>query len=346
MRISPWFCKFFQRFCQVIVWFTSNMEYFDVVIIGGGPAGSTSAITLSRLGHKVLLYDEIRPNKLRIDESLPSGTQQLLHKLVIMEQFLKESYMISYGNVFAWGSPKLETADFILNPYRNGWQINRINFNMFLQRIAQNVGTNIHVGKANVMFSGDEWCVVDETSQYDDVKCRWIVDASGRNSIISKKYGANKTHTDKLIAFVSFLDSNTKEDQDTRTLIESVSNGWWYTALIQPKKRVIVFLTDADLVDNSKMVSYDGFVATINKTLHISKIVKEKEYIFQDSIQGTNAGSSYLDKYMGQNWIAVGDAAMSFDPISSQGILNAMYTGISLVLHEETFEAVCDKCRN
>lgn len=306
------------------------MKYFDIAVIGGGPAGTIAALTLSRIGHKVLLFDQVLPtSRFHIGEALPPAARQLLQKLGILEHFLKESHLPSYGNLFAWGSQKLENMDFILNPHGHGWHLNRIDFDNLLQRIAHDAGTRICIDKVDgVVIDGNEWHVSSHSSEHKDFRCKWIVDASGRQSSIAKKHGANRLHTDKLIAFFSFFYSDVKEDHDTRTLIESVPDGWWYTALIPHKKRVVVFLTDSDLVDGREILSCDGFISALNKTLHICKIIKEKRYALQDPIQGVDAGSSHLDKFVGHNWIAVGDAAMSFDPLSSQGILNAMYTGM------------------
>lgn len=311
----------------MIIWITS-MKYFDVIIVGGGPAGSTVALTLSRAGHKVLLFDEALSTKFHIGETLPSGARQLLQKLGILHKFLKEEHIPSYGNLSAWGSQELTNTDFVLNPYGNGWHLNRSAFDMFLQSIAHDAGTIIHNDKVSTIVNEDGLYVFPKSSKYGDIRCKWIIDASGRRSSIARKYGATRIQIDKLVSFFGVFYSNTRKDHDTRTLIESVSNGWWYTVQIPNGKRIVAFLTDFDLVNKSELLSYEGFASMLNETRHVCRTIKENDYILQGSVQGTDAGSSYLDKFVGCNWIAVGDAAMSFDPLSSQGILNAMYTGM------------------
>ena len=128
------------------------MKYFDIIIVGGGPAGTTTALTLSQYGHKVLLYDDIHKSKYHIGQTLLPVARQLLQKLGVLESFLNGPHIPNYGNLFAWGSQNLENTDFILNPHGHGWHVDRDNFDAILKNIAHDAGTNICNDKVNAVI--------------------------------------------------------------------------------------------------------------------------------------------------------------------------------------------------
>jgi hypothetical protein len=117
-------------------------------------------------------------------------------------------------------------------------------------------------------------------------------------------------------------------DGDRRTLVEAVADGWWYTALLPSWDRVAAFLTNADLADRRALLSAQGFVARLRQTRHVSAVLSRGAYRVGTRPRGADARSHRLDRFIGSGWVAVGDAATAFDPLSSQGILNALYTGL------------------
>src|SRR6185369_6589717 len=117
-------------------------------------------------------------------------------------------------------------------------------------------------------------------------------------------------------------------DADTRTMVESAPDGWWYTALLPCGRRVVAWLTDADLADRTALLSPGGFAARLLESPHVGARLACFGYELQGRPRGSGAGSARLDRFAGDGWLAVGDAALSFDPLSSQGMLNALYTGL------------------
>jgi len=87
-------------------------------------------------------------------------------------------------------------------------------------------------------------------------------------------------------------------------------------------------LTDLDLADKRKLLSIKGFAEYLAQTKHLQALCVQHGYAVSDRPQGVDASSGRLDQCTGANWLAVGDAAVSFDPLSSQGIANALYTGM------------------
>jgi hypothetical protein len=131
--------------------------------------------------------------------------------------------------------------------------------------------------------------------------------------------------------YVVFVTS--AEDKDRRTLIEAVESGWWYSAKLPHNRRVVAYHTDDSNPACKEVKKLDGFLNSIyGGTTHVSQVLQEGEY---DPVPGTKhphctvANSSYLDPYCDEEkgWWAVGDAAIAFDPLSSQGIITALKSG-------------------
>jgi 2-polyprenyl-6-methoxyphenol hydroxylase-like FAD-dependent oxidoreductase len=126
------------------------------------------------------------------------------------------------------------------------------------------------------------------------------------------------------------------EDSDRRTLIEAAKSGWWYSAKLPHNRRVVVYHTDDSDVSCKEVKSMEGFLnLAYGGTTHVSHVLREGEYDPVSEMrhpQRTAANSSYLepccDERMG--WWAVGDAALAFDPLSSQGIITALKSGYLL----------------
>jgi len=125
-------------------------------------------------------------------------------------------------------------------------------------------------------------------------------------------------------------------DGDHRTLIEATETGWWYTSQLSNNTRVVVYHTD-DIDPSSKRArKREGFLELLhNDTTHISQIMIENDYcLLLDSNfpRCTAACSSYLEPSADEIacWTAVGDAAMAFDPLSSQGMITALRMGCSV----------------
>ena len=115
------------------------------------------------------------------------------------------------------------------------------------------------------------------------------------------------------------------EDVDQTTRIKSVSNGWWYTALLPNKKRIAIFHGLLDSV--TKLVYHPTkFMEALIRENLIS--ASTEVLLLEEKIQARDASVKLLKEVAQDHFLAVGDAALSFDPLSSQGIFFALYSGI------------------
>ncbi len=311
-------------------------EDYEVVVVGGGPAGAASAITLARARRRVLLVEASDDDAaFKIGEALPPAARPLLQDMGLWENFVAQKHLPSYGNLSAWGSPFLNSTDFIFDPNGSGWHLDRTRFDALLRREALDAGARVNVGtKLNMKsteFSGDSW-LLSLTSNKSETKLRsrWLIDATGRASTVARARGERRYADDALVAFFGLF-APARElpatDQDSRTLIEAAPDGWWYTALLPAKHRVVAYLTDADLADQS-LRTKRGYSSILSRTEHVSACLDSHQYELRSAVKAASANSARLGCCTGRGWAAVGDAALSFDPVSSQGILTALFTGM------------------
>ena len=298
--------------------------HWDVVIAGGGPAGAVTALVLARAGHRVLLADCSSAAQ-RVGEALPPAARPLLRDLGLLPILSGDAHLTSVGNASAWGSDALQSSDFIFNVHGMGVHVDRPAFDQSLRSAAAAAGATLVTGRlewrggAKLRIGGQE----------APVKYRWLVDASGRSATLARALGARRHVHDQLLAFHARLDpSSGTVDTDNRAVIEAGPKGWWYTALLPSRSRLVVFFTDRDLFPVRSQLSPKEFTNGIRSTRHVRDIADPTRYGTPASAHGADAASSRLDAFAGDGWVAVGDAALAFDPLSSQGLYNALYSGM------------------
>jgi flavin-dependent dehydrogenase len=173
-----------------------------------------------------------------------------------------------------------------------------------------------------------EWVLqLDGPAGATPATCRWLVDATGRRSFIARRLGIAREDNDRLLAFAATFRPTTPGDVDSLSFVDSAADGWWYTALMPSGERVVVFFTDADEPAAVAAKSGSGFLAALATTRHVSQRVARFGYEMTGFPRGLDARSSRLERFHGPGWVAVGDAAVSFDPLSSQGLVAALDAG-------------------
>ena len=315
----------------------------DVVIAGGGPAGTAAAIALARAGRDVLLVAGSDDAGFKVGEGLPPNARSLLRDLGVLERVLADGHRASPGACAFWGDASPHANDFLFHLHGHGLQLDRSHFDAMLRDAAAQAGAQVVPDAfVRILTAGDaahpniialrsvDARRVDTRSHAatGSIEADWLIDATGRAASLARALGARKIAHDTQIAFHQRLRSARDDDHDGRTWVEAVRDGWWYSVLLPSRERLIAFITDADLCDHRRLLNDDGLWRARAGAPALHALCMAHGYAPATRASGADASGCHLDHAAGMRWLAVGDAALAFDPLSSKGISNAMYTGL------------------
>lgn len=307
---------------------------FDAAIVGGGPAGATVALCLARRGWRVCLFEATRFDGERYGETLPPEVNPLLRELGVFDEFRALAPLESPGIVSIWGGPPSE-QDYLCNRHGPGWHVDRNRFDQMLCRQAAAAGATwfegCRAGVAGDIGKNDRarWSV-------GEIAARVLVDASGRNGLRIGRDGqrigggGQRETEDRLLAIVLRLIHPGGAPPDERTYVETTPDGWWYSAPLPQGETIAMFFTDCDL--------YTREGIAIEEQLSQASLTRGRMLGAQAVATRTVYASSSCRKAIaGEAWLAVGDSASSYDPLSGMGIVKALRQATNAAIAADGF---------
>jgi flavin-dependent dehydrogenase len=307
----------------------------DVAVLGGGPAGAAAALTLARAGRTVAVIERSRDDRPRVGETLPPSARPLLARLGLWREFLAAGHLPSPSVLSAWGDDTPYENHAILNPHGMGWHLDRERFDRMLLDAARRAGATawcgarLHTcerlpdGRWELAFTGDR----GDPAALHRVRATAVIDATGRAATFARRQHARRINADRLIGLVMFGDRRETAGDDNcghSTLVEACADGWWYSAVLPDRRLIAVHMTDADLVrsrDGRAFWQAQLRLAPLTRGRWAGRTVPGPPRI-------VSANTSRLDRTGGSRWLAAGDAVAAVDPLSSQGLVNALRTGV------------------
>ncbi|MDQ3918959.1 MAG: tryptophan 7-halogenase, partial [Acidobacteriota bacterium] len=228
------------------------------------------------------------------------------------------------------GGPRPFENDFLFNPYGCGWHVNRPAFDRMLAEAARRAGAGLLLGTTVQRMTegaGGRWVI--ETKRGAGrarLTADHVVWAGGRAA--GTCGSARRTaRVDRLVGCAAFFDqSDVSDAAETRAVIEARPEGWWYTSILPGGVLVAALMTDADLVPGG----HDRALEYVGRRLRETELTGRRltraatPRVFRRFAADTRWSPAVSAKL-----VAVGDAAMTFDPLSSQGVFKALASGLS-----------------
>jgi len=301
----------------------------DVVVLGGGPAGAAAALGLATRGVDVKLLHSPEAAQARTAETLAPVARPLLEQIGVWSALAEDGHQPVYGSRSRWGAEGLKETSYVFHPHGHGWRLDRNRFDERLQWRAVERGAHWSgdVRVVAVDRIGDGWSLDwRQNGHAGTLRARFLIDATGRNSWLAQRQGAKRKHRDKLVAFVARVSIEGSASQSA-TLVEAVEDGWWYSIDFAAEgQREAVFFTDHDLPAAKLAATSEGWLELLRNTQETCAQVTSTS--LPERPRSLSSRTGVLDKPADEGWLAVGDAALTSDPLASNGLVTALKSGL------------------
>src|SRR5947208_9047049 len=321
---------------------TSKPRYdFDFAVAGGGPAGSSAAISLAQRGHSVVLFERETFPRFHIGESLLSTANDAFAALGVTKKIEKACFPKKWGaRLYTHDGQSGRYVDFA-----NAWkvrkpqtyQVCREEFDRILLERARDVGVDVREA-CNVItceFTSDA-AILDVASRGDAasgrVRVRALVDATGRGGMIARKF--NLRSEEPRLANIAVFSHYTNVPRlegprpDDIRLIACNDAGWfWLIPISKELTSVGVVLPNALY---RRLANGSSSEETLNRTISDTPVVAElmRNAKREWPVRVEKDFSYSASAYAGNRWILAGDAGSFLDPVFSTGVSIAMESGI------------------
>ncbi|HMF16266.1 MAG TPA: NAD(P)/FAD-dependent oxidoreductase [Gemmataceae bacterium] len=311
----------------------------DVVVIGGGPAGSTVSTLLAQQGIKVALFERERFPRFHIGESLIPETYWVLHRLKMLDKMKKSHFVKKYSVQFVNAMGKLSAPFYFWDnkPHEcsQTWQVVRSEFDLMMLRNAEEQGVNVYEGTRvlDVLFEDGRAAGVriqKEDGSQEEVRSEVVVDASGQSTMLQNRFklrlwdpvlnkGAIWTYWEG-----AFRD--TGRDEGATLVIQTPNKqGWWWYIPQHDNTVSVGVVAPFDYLFKGRGDHEQTYQEELEKT----PAVKERTGI-GNRVTGYFATKDYSYRsrqVAGDGWVLVGDAFGFLDPLYSSGVLLALKSG-------------------
>ena len=303
------------------------MNDYDVVIVGGGVAGCSTALALRRRGAaSVALLHTPVPESIRTGETLQPQARRWLEALGVGRDVPRVPSLSAQGVCSAWGGDTLAYDDHLFGLHGKGFLLDRAAFDRYLMDQARSAGVEVidTSFRAQRLEGEGPWRI--RTGEGAGIGGRFLVDATGRRATVARGLGIPRIRFDDLQA-VYTLWRGQPEAFPRHTLIESVENGWCYAMALPDDRFVVAVFSDKALVRGLALGRLDRFLEFVGRTAHVGPLLRGAPECLGSRIAA--ADSSVLETAGSERgWLAAGDAASAYDPLSSAGIAKAMEDGV------------------
>ena len=304
---------------------------YDVLIIGGGPAGSTAAILLAKAGRKVLVVEKEKFPRFHVGESMLPNSMGTFMRLGVKEK-LDRVCLPKIGAEFATvcgHTQQFEFKDGYQAKYPHSYQVERSVFDKVLLDHARECGAEVLEETAAEKFEEDEEAVrltIRESGADSSrtVEAKYLLDCSGRSSVVGSHFKLKKSYPSlKKIAVYAHYDGVDRDANLTR-LVRGKEFWFWIIPVKESLTSIGLVMDNSDF-QRLKQSPEEVLDAALREQ---PMMWKRMEYAKRTTKVHTTSDYSYRNsKLAGRRWLLAGDAAGFIDPIFSTGVFLAVMSG-------------------
>jgi flavin-dependent dehydrogenase len=313
----------------------------DVIVAGGGPAGSTAAAWLARAGHRVILVERDRFPRFHIGESLLASVNDVLDAIGAADLVRQAGFPRKWGATFMMGDGSVERyADFAVAPDVRApqtWQVPRATFDHLLLQHAAASGADVRERHRvlDVTFDADG---VTSTVQAAEggtppraVRARAIIDASGRGSLLSRKFDLriDEPRLANLAVFSHYSGVPRGEGRragDIR-IIARADLGWFWMIPISDDLMSVGVVLPRSAARALQELEHGALLdRTIAETPVVARLLASARREWPVRVEKDFSFGSRA--YAGDRWVLAGDAGSFLDPVFSTGVAIALESGL------------------
>jgi flavin-dependent dehydrogenase len=311
----------------------------DVVVIGGGPAGSTVSTLIAQQGRRVVLFERERFPRFHIGESLIPETYWVFQRLRMLDKMKASAFVKKYSVQFVSATGKVSAPFYFhdnkLHECSQTWQVIRSEFDLMMLRNAEEQGVEVHQATRvlEVLFDGSRAVGVRiqrENGSQDEVRAKVIVDASGQSTMLQNKFKLRLwdpvLNKGAIWTYWRGAYRDTGRDEGATLVVQTTNKQGWFWYIPQHDHTISVgVVAPFDYLFKGR----GSHEQTYNEEVEACRAIKERVSIGQ-RVTGYFATKDYSYRsrqVAGDGWVLVGDAFGFLDPLYSSGVLLALKSG-------------------